>query len=192
MEGNFLDLYSNYIRLCTVRVNVYYSQRHNKQGSIHTHLQMKSLKLSDQSSGWWRVGGGFLLEEGMEKINGKIRWDGIYAGGPENKRQRHRVERWSEILTINHWRHPEVFLRWPGPITNGTPPVQLGGIDTADFMTEKKQTVALDIKKQAYLRGSHITRPHSRRAAELICCNSSSCLKHLFTRGFLGSDEDAC
>lgn len=82
-----------------------------------------------------------------------------------------------------------MFLRWPGPITNGTPPVQLGGIDTADFMTEKKQTVAFDIKKQAHLRGSYITRPHSRRAAELICCNS---LKHLFTRGFLASDEDAC
>lgn len=28
---------------------------------------MKSLKLSDQSSGWWRVGGGFLLKEEMEK-----------------------------------------------------------------------------------------------------------------------------
>lgn len=25
-----------------------------------THLQIKSLKWSDQSSGWWRVGGGFL------------------------------------------------------------------------------------------------------------------------------------
>lgn len=72
-EGNFLDLYSNYIRLCTRRVNIYSLQRHDKQGSILTHLQMKSLKLSDQISGWWRVGGGFLFKGGMEKINGKIR-----------------------------------------------------------------------------------------------------------------------
>ena len=33
------------------------------RSSSHTHLQMKSLKLSDQSSGWWRVGGGFLRKE---------------------------------------------------------------------------------------------------------------------------------
>lgn len=43
------------------------------KSDVHTHLQMKSLKPSDQSSGWWRVGGGFLLKEEMEKINGKIR-----------------------------------------------------------------------------------------------------------------------
>lgn len=64
-RANFLDLYSNALFVVHGRVN--------KQGSLRTHLQMKSLKLSDQSSGWWRVGGGFLLKEGMEKINGKIR-----------------------------------------------------------------------------------------------------------------------
>lgn len=69
------------IWLCTICVNIYYSQRLHEHSSSHTHLQMKSLKLSDQSSGWWRVGGGFLLKEGMEKINGKIRLDGIFAGG---------------------------------------------------------------------------------------------------------------
>lgn len=37
--------------------------REENRSSIHTHLQMKSLKSSDQSSGWWRVGGGFLLKE---------------------------------------------------------------------------------------------------------------------------------
>lgn len=41
--------------------------------AAQTDLQMKWLKASDQSSGWWRVGGGFLSEEQMEKINGKIR-----------------------------------------------------------------------------------------------------------------------
>lgn len=42
-------------------------------GAAWTDLQMKSLKASDQSSGWWRVGGGFLSGGEMEKINGKIR-----------------------------------------------------------------------------------------------------------------------
>lgn len=70
---NFLDLYSKGVWLCSICVNIYYSQRRNKHTGIRTHLQMKSLKSSDQSSGWWRVGGGFLLREGMEKINGKIR-----------------------------------------------------------------------------------------------------------------------
>lgn len=42
-------------------------------GAAWTDLQMKSLKPSDQSSGWWRVGGGFLSSGEMEKINGKIR-----------------------------------------------------------------------------------------------------------------------
>lgn len=73
------DLYSRHL---VISVNIYYSHRKDK----HTHLQMKSLNSSDQSSGWWRVGGGFLLKEEMEKINGKIRWDGIHAGRVENKR----------------------------------------------------------------------------------------------------------
>lgn len=41
--------------------------------AARTDLQIKSLKASDQSSGWWRVGGGFLSKGEMEKINGKIR-----------------------------------------------------------------------------------------------------------------------
>lgn len=52
-----------------------------------------------------------------------------------------------EIFTINHWRHPEVFLRWPGAITNGAPPVQLGGIDTANAMMGNTQTVWKGWKK---------------------------------------------
>lgn len=63
------------IWFCIISGIIYHSQKDNKHPSIHTHLQMKSLKSSDQSSGWRSVGGGFLLKEEMKKINGKIRWD---------------------------------------------------------------------------------------------------------------------
>lgn len=57
-------------------------------------------------------------------------------GFTENKRPRHRAERRSEIFTVPSLE--EVFLRRPEAITNSAPPVQLGGVDTADFMTEKQ------------------------------------------------------
>lgn len=64
---------------------MYHSQRHNKHASIRPHLQMKSLKSSDQSSGWWRVGGGFLLKEsnGKDKWKDKMRWDLQRRGGEQ-------------------------------------------------------------------------------------------------------------
>lgn len=138
-EGNFLDLYSNYIRLCTHTVNIYSLQRHDKQGSILTHLQMKSLKFSDQSSGWWRVGGGFLFKGGIEKINGKIRWDLIYTGRPENRGGRSSEQSDGEtFFTINQWRHPELVLRWAGTVTNVTQPAF--GSDKAAVVMERTGT----------------------------------------------------
>lgn len=64
----------------------------------HTYLQIKSLKSSDQSSGWWRVGGGFLLKEEIEKINRKIRRD--ICGG---RQQRDPEEWWREISTLKQF-----------------------------------------------------------------------------------------
>ncbi len=57
------------------------------------------------------------------------------------------MERWSEILTIRHPRHPEVFLRWHEAKTNIVSSVQLGGIDTAGFMTEKRYQICDHVLK---------------------------------------------
>lgn len=79
---HFLDLNSKHL-VFALSVEIFIIRRGNhlqKAQSFHTHLQMKSLKLSDQSSGWWRVGGGFLFKrKEWEKINGEIRRDEIYT-----------------------------------------------------------------------------------------------------------------
>lgn len=66
-----------------------------------------------------------------------------------------------------------MFLRWPGAITNGAPPAQLGGIDTAGFMMENTPTVVSDGKKKpkpgSFKVDSHITEEQRRSFAVKSC-----------------------
>ncbi len=77
-EVNFLEITFkvHLVTYCQCKYLFYNRGITNIAASI-THLQMKSLKSSDQSSGWWRVGGGFLLKgrNGKDKWKDKMRWD---------------------------------------------------------------------------------------------------------------------
>lgn len=79
---------------------------------------MKSLKASDQSSGWWRVGGGFLSGGEMGPMSREIR-------GDSGRR---------EIQTINHCRRPEEFL---GGVRNVEPELQKNAVkaSTAELIS---------------------------------------------------------
>lgn len=131
-------------------------------------------------------GGRRVSAEGMKwgKINGEIRCDQTRSGGAARRKRRRRqtTARRREISTINHGRRSGVFQRWPGSITNGAACVQLGGTDTADFKTEKSHGKA---KMSADLRGEMklISGVKPNMAAELIYCNSTSCLQRLLASG---------
>lgn len=136
-------------------------------GIPETHLQMKSLKSSDQSSGWCRVGGGFLLGEEMEKINGKIRCDGMgfTPATPENKRPRRRMEPRSEILTTQR-------------VSAASPAL-------TRLLYDKSQQPEHHVLKASSSpckekKPLNVTGCQSFATTGLICCNSPLCFKCLF------------